>query len=99
MSRLVRTPEFKKWFSKLRDRRAKLKIAERIARIASGHLGDVKSVGGGVSEARLHIGKGYRLYFIKRGGELVIMLAGGDKSSQERDIKRARELAEEWRRL
>jgi putative addiction module killer protein len=65
----------------------------------AGNHGDVKSVGEGVSEARIHYGAGYRLYFIQRGEIVIVMLAGGDKRTQNRDIKHARELAKEWRVL
>lgn len=71
------------------------RIADRILRIANGNLGDVEPVGEGVSEARIHYGPGYRLYFIRRGEELIILLCGGDKSTQARDIRLAKQLAEE----
>lgn len=87
------TPEFKAWLDGLRDAKAQVVIAKRIARFEAGALGDIKSVGGGVLEARIHYGPGYRLYFIIRGDELIIMLIGGDKSLQVRDIERAKELA------
>lgn len=87
------TPDFADWFDGLRDRKAKSKIAARIARFELGLMGDVKSVGGGVSEARIAFGPGYRLYFTIRRGALIILLIGGDKSSQRRDIRRAQEMA------
>jgi putative addiction module killer protein len=87
------TSVFADWFTSLRDRRAQSKIAARIARFELGLMGDVKPVGGGVSEARIDFGPGYRLYFMQRGEELIILLAGGDKASQQRDIARAKEMA------
>ena len=87
------TSDFAKWFGSLRDRRAQSKIAGRIARIELGLMGDVKSVGDGVSEARIDFGPGYRLYFTRRGEQLIILLVGGDKSSQQRDVAKAKELA------
>lgn len=87
------TPAFADWFDGLRDRKAKSKIAGRIARIEIGLMGDVKSVGGGVSEVRIDFGPGYRLYFTRRGKQLIILLVGGDKSGQRRDIALAKEMA------
>jgi putative addiction module killer protein len=77
----------------LADRRARAKIAARIDRLAQGNPGDVASVGEGVSELRIHFGPGYRVYFVARGRALVILLCGGDKSSQAKDIKTAKQLA------
>lgn len=96
MKRMVevqQTAEFTAWLNKLRDIRARARIAARIDRLAFGLVGDVKSVGGSVSELRIDYGPGYRVYFTRRGGELVILLCGGDKSSQERDIAKAKEMA------
>ena len=87
-----RTEVFDKWLKKLRDRRAVLAIANRIDRAAAGNLGDVEPVGEGVSEMRVFVGKGYRLYFCTQGTELIILLCGGDKSTQPKDIKRAKTL-------
>lgn len=87
------TPTFKDWFNALRDVKAQSKIAGRIARFELGLMGDVKSVGDGVSEARIDFGPGYRLYFTRRGTQLIILLIGGDKSSQQRDIAKAKEMA------
>lgn len=91
--RIQRTDDFIKWFNKLKDNRAIAKIAVRIERAQTGNLGDVKPVGEGVSEMRISYGSGYRIYFVQRGMELIILLAGGDKSSQSRDIKKAQRLA------
>lgn len=77
----------------LRDHRARAKIAARIDRLALGNPGDVGPVGEGVSELRIHYGPGYRVYFVKRGRTLIVLLCGGDKSSQAKDIKAARALA------
>src|SRR3984893_16292009 len=92
---LKRTDEFSAWLSGLRDIRAKAKILARIDRLALGNPGDVAPVGNGVSEMRIHYGPGYRLYFVQRGKTLVILLCGGDKSSQAGDIKTAKQLASE----
>lgn len=87
------TPAFQKWFTRLRDLRARSRIAKTIAGLELGLPGDVKSVGAGVSEIRIHYGPGYRIYFTKRGDALVILLIGGDKSSQDRDITAAKKIA------
>jgi len=71
----------------------------RLLRMEIGNFGDVKPIGEGISEARIHYGAGYRLYFIKHGNTMILMLGGGDKSSQTKDIKRAKELANSWRDL
>jgi putative addiction module killer protein len=84
---------FDKWSANLKDRRASKAIAMRLDRAANGHFGDVKSIGDGVSEMRIFVGKGYRLYFTIDNGEIIILLCVGDKSSQQRDIKKAKELA------
>ena len=82
-----------KWLDNLRDVQAKARVLVRIERLASGNAGDVKPVGEGLSELRIDYGPGYRVYFTKRGSELIILLAGGDKSSQAADIKVAIRLA------
>ena len=87
------TEVFAAWMSKLRDARAKAKIAMRIDRLAQGNPGDVAPVGEGVSEMRIHFGPGYRVYFASRDKEIVVLLCGGDKSTQTRDIKLALKLA------
>ena len=92
----IRTTEvFVDWFTGLRDIRAKVRIQARIDRAELGNFGDCAPVGEGVSEMRIHYGPGYRVYFVQRGFEVVILLAGGDKSSQPKDIKRALDLARE----
>jgi putative addiction module killer protein len=89
------TAIFAKWFASLRDRQARARIAVRIDRLALGNPGDVKPADAGVSEIRIDSGPGYSVYFTRRGAEIVILLAGGDKSTQGRDIARAKELATE----
>ena len=81
---------------KLVDSRARMRIQVRIDRMADGNFGDVKAIGEGISEARIDYGPGYRVYFMQQGRQLVILLCGGDKSSQSRDIKQARLIAESW---
>lgn len=87
------TEIYSKWFDALRDRRARARIDIRIRRLSLGNFGDVKPVGEGVSELRIDYGPGYRVYFVRRASELVILLAGGDKRTQEADIKTAMQLA------
>jgi putative addiction module killer protein len=89
------TDIFAAWFEDLRDREARARITVRIRRLSLGNPGDVKPVGKGVSEMRIDYGPGYRVYLTRRGNALVILLCGGDKRTQERDIARAQELAEE----
>jgi len=92
---IVTTTEFSNWAKRLTDKQAARAVALRLARIRAGNLGDTKSVGGGVSELRIHVGKGYRLYYCRRGKTLIILLCGGDKSSQAADIKRAQAMADD----
>ncbi len=89
------TETYAKWFSNLRDPQARARILARIRRLSLGNPGDVAPVGGGVSEMRIHYGPGYRVYFMERSNTLVILLAGGTKGTQKRDIGRAHELAEQ----
>ena len=93
MYTLYQTHEFQDWLDGLNDRRAQVRIAARLRLAEAGNLGDWQPVGGAVSELRIEFGPGYRLYFTRRGKLLIVMLAGGDKSSQKRDIKRARSIA------
>ena len=93
MMEIRKTETYAKWFDGLSDLRARARILVRIERLAAGNPGDVKSVGGGVSEMRIDYGPGYRVYYKKHGRELVILLAGGDKRSQANDIQAALQLA------
>ena len=93
MVEIRKTELFAKWIDNLRDVQAKARVLVRIERLASGNAGDVKLVGEGISELRIDYGPGYRVYFTKRGSELIILLAGGDKGSQSADIKVALRLA------
>jgi putative addiction module killer protein len=95
MMEIRQTEVYSRWFNSLRDRQARARIDVRIRRLSLGNLGDVKPVGEGVSELRIDYGPGYRIYFVQRGQTLVILLAGGDKHTQNQDIKTARELAGE----
>lgn len=95
MIEIRETETFSRWFSALRDDRARARIDARLRRLSLGNPGDVKPVGGGVSEMRIDYGPGYRVYFAARGRTLVILLAGGDKSTQDRDIATAQELAQQ----
>ena len=90
MIEVRRTEQFSEWLERVRDRQAQARIARRIQRIAEGHLGDWKHVGEGVSEFRIDYGPGYRIYFTRRGATILILLGGGDKSSQNRDILSAK---------
>lgn len=92
---IQQTMIFATWHASVRDLRAKLAIARRIDRAAAGNLGDIKPVGDGVSEMRVDVGAGYRVYFTMRNIVVIVLLAGGDKSSQTADIRRAKKLAKE----
>lgn len=92
---IVQTAIFRRWLDGLTDRRARVRIDDRLRRLASGNAGDTKAIGQGVQELRLHFGPGYRIYYAWRGDVLVILLTGGDKSSQSRDIAKAKQLAKE----
>jgi len=94
---VVQTDEFETWLRKLKDRQGKLRVLERVDRLAHGNPGDVKPVGQGISELRLTYGPGYRVYYLQDGDRLILLLCGGDKSSQQKDIQKAHELATEWR--
>jgi putative addiction module killer protein len=95
MIAIRQTATFRDWMDGLRDRRAKERIAQRLVRLQAGLFGDVKPVGAGVSEVRIDYGPGYRVYFLRRGRTIVILLCGGDKDTQTRDIKIAQAMAAE----
>ncbi len=95
MIEVRQTDVFMDWFAGLRDREARARITVRIRRLSLGNPGDVKPVGSGVSEMRIDYGPGYRVYFVRRGDTVVVLLCGGDKRNQDRDIARALELAQE----
>ena len=97
MVEVIRTHDFDVWLTKLKDRAGRLRILKRIDRLANGNPGDAKSVGNGVLELRLDVGPGYRVYYAKHGDLLILLLCGGDKSTQHNDIDRAHRLADQWR--
>lgn len=97
MVALRRTDEFARWLRGLRDQRAKAIIQARVERLIGGNPGDVRPVGAGVSELRINLGPGYRVYFQQRGSVLIILLAGGDKATQEKDIRTAIDLARNYK--
>jgi putative addiction module killer protein len=95
LNSLQRTTEFDRWLRALRDRTAQARILARIASARDGNFGDCKSIGEGVREMRIDIGPGYRVYFTRRGETVYLLLAGGDKSTQARDIRRAKDMVRE----
>jgi putative addiction module killer protein len=97
VSKVVRSETFDRWLRKLKDRRAAARVLVRIDRLAAGNPGDVKPVGEGISELRINYGPGYRVYFLQEGDELILLLCGGDKSTQNDDIKDAKRIAKEWK--
>lgn len=97
MIELVQSEEFERWIVHLRDIRARLRIRAKIERLAMGNPGDVKPVGKGISEMRLDYGPGYRVYFMQRGETVIVLLCGGDKATQDNDIKQAKTIAQRWK--
>jgi putative addiction module killer protein len=95
VNEIRQTEGYARWFKKLRDRQARARIDVRIRRLSLGNPGDVRAVGEGVLELRIDYGPGYRVYYVHRGRSVVILLAGGDKRTQDRDIATAHELARE----
>lgn len=93
---VVRSATFAKWLRGVKDPQATGRILTRVRRLADGNPGDVRPVGGGLSELRINYGPGYRVYYAQRGSTLVLLLCGGDKATQDRDIRMARMIAEEW---
>jgi putative addiction module killer protein len=96
MKEIRETETYKKWFAALRDNRAKYRILIRIERLAIGNSGDTKPAGEGISEMRIDYGPGYRVYYKDSGKEIILLLCGGDKSTQDRDIQNAKQLAKEY---
>ena len=96
MMEFKQTETFRKWRMRLKDQRIRALIASRLDRLAFGNAGDVKPVGQGISELRIDYGPGFRVYFQKRGKTIIILLCGGDKSTQAKDIQTAKRLAAEW---
>ena len=96
MYSVIETDDFSAWLSKLKDRMTRARLIARLAKARLGNLGDIKPVGEGVFEMREFFGPGWRMYYVERSGALIIMLGGGEKSSQASDIERARQLAKEW---
>lgn len=97
MVELIQSDVFERWLTELRDANAKVCIRTRIRRLSLGNPGDVKSVGGGISEMRIDYGPGYRVYFTQRGALVILLLCGGDKRTQQQDIKQAKAIAAEWK--
>ncbi|WP_202741474.1 type II toxin-antitoxin system RelE/ParE family toxin [Acinetobacter sp. 'aerobic (ED)'] len=97
MYEITTTDEYDDWFDSLKDTLGKARINARLRRVQLGNLGDVEPVGENVSELRFFFGPGYRIYFIERGEEIIVLLAGGDKSTQQADVKKAIEIAKEIR--
>jgi len=97
MVEIIKSATFDRWFRKLRDPKAKARIQMRIRRLGLGNPGDVQPVGSGLSEMRIDYGPGYRVYYMKSGPVLVVLLCGGDKRTQQTDINKAKRLAAEWR--
>jgi putative addiction module killer protein len=93
--RLRQTETFAKWLGRLRDAKAKARILARLESARLGNLGDTRALDGGVREMRVHVGAGYRVYFTQHGGDMLVLLCGGDKSTQPRDIERARRMVAE----
>lgn len=96
---LVECAAFKRWLIRLRDTKSKMRITARLLQFkrSDAVTGDVKALGGGLAEVRFHFGPGYRVYVSQQGSKLLLLLAGGDKSSQQKDIALARELLDEWK--
>lgn len=93
----IESGKFRRWLKKLKDETGKARIVARINRLIEGLPGDVAPVGQGVSELRIHCGPGYRVYFYREHDKVIILLCGGDKSNQSRDIKDAHQILKEWR--
>ena len=94
---VIETEAYQQWLSSISDRRTRARINTRIRRTRQGNLGNTRPVGDGVSEMRLHFVPGYRVYYIREGATVIVLLGGGDKDTQPRDIRQARRLAARWR--
>lgn len=94
---IVKSKTFDRWLSALQDSRAKARVQIRIDRLAAGNPGDIRPIGQGLSELRIDYGPGYRVYFMQRGAVLVVLLCGGDKSTQAADIRKAKAIAAQWK--
>jgi len=99
MIEIIETETYKKWFASLKDRITRMRINIRIRRLSLGNPGDTKSVGKGIFELRIDYGPGYRVYFLRKKKQIIILLAGGDKSTQKRDIEKAMELSQYFKYL
>ena len=97
MIEVIQSSTFRRWVRRLRDRRAIARINARVRNVSIRNMGDTTSVEDDIFEMRIHYGPGYRLYFLREGRNVIVLLCGGDKDSQSRDIERARRLAGEWR--
>lgn len=97
MIELIKSGTFDRWLRELRDARARVRILARLDRVAVGNPGDVRPVGEGISELRIDYGPGYRVYFMRRGPVVIVLLCGGDKASQGRDIALAKSIAGQWK--
>jgi putative addiction module killer protein len=97
MVEIYQSATFSKWLGGLKDRQARMRIHARLDRVAIGNFGDIYPVGEGLSELRIHYGPGYRLYCMLRGASVLVLLCGGDKSTQSRDIEKAKIIAKDWR--
>ena len=98
MFTLLASPDFEAWISSLTDEQGKARVLARLRSATFGNFGDCKPVGEGVSEMRIHAGAGYRVYYMRTGTTVYLLLTGGDKSSQKRDIARAIKLAQNWKK-
>ena len=98
MVEVVKSATFDRWLRKLKNRRAAARVQVRIDRLAAGNPGDVRPVGSGISELRIDYGPGYRVYYLQKGQRLIVLLCGGDKSSQQKDIEEAKRIAADWKK-
>lgn len=97
MTEIIKSRTFDRWFHSLRDVRAQARVTARIRRLGCGNPGDVKPIGDGLSEMRIDYGPGYRVYFMTKGPIIIVLLCGGDKGSQARDIEQAKAIAAQWK--